>query len=378
VPLGLSSQDKRIREFQSLVSAESNNHDWLGMLKAECCRYCSGDVLLELDHDDMLAPNAIQRVREEFADNPDVGFVYSNAIRTTLDLKPVDKYPEGFGWEYRTVTLNGVEVDEVLSFPAIPFNVSRIWYAPDHLRAFRREVYVIVGGHNVNMRVLDDLDLMCRLYSVTKFSHINEGLYIYRCGDNTYAKAEINAEIQNNTLRVAADYMPLLADKWADDNSLRKVELGGRMFARDGYETVDIAGECDIFADLNETWPFADGSVGVIRAMDVFEHLRDTVHVIREVYRVLAPGGYAFIQVPSTDGRGAFQDPTHVSFWNQNSFLYWTHRDWNRYCANINHVRFAEVVPTFTTEKDAYGVCWVRAVLHKPDPDVRIPGPYLI
>ena len=30
------------------------------------------------------------------------------------------------------------------------------------------------------------------------------------------------------------------------------------------------------------------------------------------------------IEVPSTDGRGAFQDPTHVSFWNSNSFWYYT------------------------------------------------------
>ncbi len=30
------------------------------------------------------------------------------------------------------------------------------------------------------------------------------------------------------------------------------------------------------------------------------------------------------ILVPSTDGRGAFQDPTHVSFWNINSFMYYS------------------------------------------------------
>ena len=48
-------------------------------------------------------------------------------------------------------------------------------------------------------------------------------------------------------------------------------------------------------------------------------------------HRVLAPGGWAFIEVPSTDGRGAFQDPTHVSYWNENSFLYYT----DRYYANF-------------------------------------------
>jgi len=34
---------------------------------------------------------------------------------------------------------------------------------------------------------------------------------------------------------------------------------------------------------------------------------------------------------PSTDGRGAFQDPTHVSFWNSNSFWYYTRADQNRF-----------------------------------------------
>ena len=27
---------------------------------------------------------------------------------------------------------------------------------------------------------------------------------------------------------------------------------------------------------------------------------------------------------PSTDGRGAYQDPTHVAFYNENSFWYYT------------------------------------------------------
>jgi hypothetical protein len=38
---------------------------------------------------------------------------------------------------------------------------------------------------------------------------------------------------------------------------------------------------------------------------------------------VLKPGGTAEITVPTTDGPGAFQDPTHVSFWNRRSFLYY-------------------------------------------------------
>ena len=37
----------------------------------------------------------------------------------------------------------------------------------------------------------------------------------------------------------------------------------------------------------------------------------------------MQPGGKAEIAVPTTDGSGAFQDPTHVSFWNRRSFLYY-------------------------------------------------------
>ena len=44
-----------------------------------------------------------------------------------------------------------------------------------------------------------------------------------------------------------------------------------------------------------------------------------------------SPQGWLLSQTPSTDGRGAFQDPTHVSFWNSNSFWYYTRADQNRF-----------------------------------------------
>jgi hypothetical protein len=50
-----------------------------------------------------------------------------------------------------------------------------------------------------------------------------------------------------------------------------------------------------------------------------------------EVYRVLKVRGQAAIKVPSTNGMGAWQDPTHVSFWNLNSFMYYTNDHFRRY-----------------------------------------------
>ena len=55
----------------------------------------------------------------------------------------------------------------------------------------------------------------------------------------------------------------------------------------------------------------------------MIEHLQDRLHTMNEIWRICKPNAKVDIRVPSTDGRGAFQDPTHVSFWNINSFLYY-------------------------------------------------------
>jgi len=49
--------------------------------------------------------------------------------------------------------------------------------------------------------------------------------------------------------------------------------------------------------------------------------------------------GILISQTPLTDGRGAWQNPTHVSFWNENSFWYWTLPEQMKY---INNKRFFE------------------------------------
>ena len=38
---------------------------------------------------------------------------------------------------------------------------------------------------------------------------------------------------------------------------------------------------------------------------------------------------------PSTDGRGAFQDPTHVAFYNENSFWYFTDKTYSEFVPQI-------------------------------------------
>ena len=60
-------------------------------------------------------------------------------------------------------------------------------------------------------------------------------------------------------------------------------------------------------------------------------YFRNPIHTMQEAHRCLTPGGWFLTLPPSTDGRGAFQDPTHVSFWSSNSFWYYTRPEQARF-----------------------------------------------
>ena len=329
------SLDQRIKVYDN---DEVKNNTFVGALKKFACSKCTGDIFVELDHDDLLMEDCIEEVRKAFED-PEVGFVYSNSANFTKDFQATQMYGSRFGWVHRDYNYKGHILHEHIAFEPTPASVGKIWYCPNHVRAWRREAYEASGGYPEEMRVLDDQDLIARTYLVTKFKRINKCLYLYRItGENTWLK--YNKEIQDNVLKIYDKYAYAMVTKWANDKGLPKIDLGGRFNCPQGYKSVDLKG-ADINCDLNDRWPFADNSVGVIRAHDILEHLKDHVHIMKEAYRVLVPGGYFMIQVPSTDGRGAWQDPTHISYWNQNSFFYYLRQEQAKYIDTP--VRFQEM-----------------------------------
>jgi spore maturation protein CgeB len=103
------------------------------------------------------------------------------------------------------------------------------------------------------------------------------------------------------------------------------VDLGCGSSKPTGFVGVDVCFSpgVDVVADLTKRFPFTDNSVEIVRAHDTVEHLPDRIHTMNEIWRICKPNAVVDIRVPSTDGRGAFQDPTHVSYWNANSFKYY-------------------------------------------------------
>lgn len=321
-----------------IFKLDNNGNKNIGYVKFKACELSSGDILVEVDHDDLITNDCLEELLKAFQDES-IGFVFSNDAIYHMEDKFIP-YNPSYGWTYEIIKWNEKDLYVMNAFEPSSHSLSFIWYAPDHVRAWRKTTYEEIGGYNQDLNICDDHELLVRTYLKTKFKKIEKPLYIYRItGDNTSINHR-NAEIQVKTKEIFNYYAYALAEKDAKDKNLLMVDLGGGINPRSGYKSIDLY-DADIIADLNEGIPLPDNSVGVLNASHILEHLKDPIKSMREIHRVLAHGGWAFIEVPSTDGRGAFQDPTHVSYWNENSFLYYTEKSVARYIRN-DSIRFSK------------------------------------
>lgn len=356
--------DERVRIFPC------NDSENIGFLKSFAAGKGIGDILIEVDHDDELFPNALEECAKAFEDE-NIDFVYSNCCDVRENYTP--RCFTGGGWENRNCKYKEYDLIETVSFPPDPASISKIWFAPNHFRAWRKSFYDKIGGHDASLDVLDDQDIMCRTYIQGTMKHIDKPLYVYHIHAENTCYGEKNAKIQEVTLVLHDKYIYSLVERWCDLNSLRKIDLCGGHSKPDGYESVDLQGG-DISADLNGRWPFEDGTVGVFRAHDALEHLKDPINTMKEAYRCLAPNGWFLTQTPSTDGRGAFQDPTHVSFWNSNSFWYYTRAEQARYINSPVRFQSNRIKNFYPSDWHQYhNILYVKADLLKLT-DLRVPG----
>ncbi len=96
-----------------------------------------------------------------------------------------------------------------------------------------------------------------------------------------------------------------------------KLNLGCGAKKIDGYINVDKYGDPDFKYDLEVfPWPWIDNSVKEIKLIHVLEHLGEQtdvyLEIIKEIYRVCAPGAIIYIKVPHYRHEYYFDDPTHV------------------------------------------------------------------
>ncbi len=89
-----------------------------------------------------------------------------------------------------------------------------------------------------------------------------------------------------------------------------------------GIDKVDLPG-VDIVADIEQGLPFLpDFSVDEIHCRSVLEHIDNFTLMVKEMCRVLKPGGKARVYVPHFSNPYFYSDPTHRRFFGLYSFYY--------------------------------------------------------
>lgn len=88
----------------------------------------------------------------------------------------------------------------------------------------------------------------------------------------------------------------------------------------------------------------APGSISMIYANNVLEHVPDLPQLMTNCLQLLTTGGVMHLEVPYEHATTAWQDPTHVRALNENSWLYYT--DWFWYLGWFEH-RFSAQNSTY-------------------------------
>jgi O-antigen biosynthesis protein len=194
---------------------------------------------------------------------PGASLFYSHAAQVLADGGRDDsRFDAGSGWEYREAVVDGRDVLHPVALAPTPHNVSYIWFAPSHVRAFPRAAYERAGGYDAARKVLDDQDLMGRLYRLGGFHLIDDCLYLQRMHEvNTQRDAETNAFIQTETVALYDRCIEGNALAWAAREGLLALDLGAAHNKPDGYLGVDQrpGPGVDIVARLPERLVTAEG-----------------------------------------------------------------------------------------------------------------------
>lgn len=209
-----SKKDYRVKPHKIFPLSNGN----IGLAKHRAAIICDGDWLVELDHDDALVNNSLETCNEAILKFPDAGFLYTDCCELYEDgeMKTYDHDWTGnwygrednfFDFGYAGHSWVRHEDKDYLAhwYPninplTIRFNISM----PNHLRMWERNLYHKINGHNKNIPVADDLEIIIKTFLNTRFIHVRRMLYLQY--NNRNSTVDNNAQDINRRARLIRDY----------------------------------------------------------------------------------------------------------------------------------------------------------------------------
>jgi len=105
---------------------------------------------------------------------------------------------------------------------------------------------------------------------------------------------------------------------------MEKLNLGCGNDIKQGWTNLDIANlpGVDVVHNLNKLpLPFNENSFDEILCQDVLEHIHFT-ELLKDIHRILKPGGVLDVRVPHFTSRNNFIDPTHIKTFSFQTFQF--------------------------------------------------------
>lgn len=193
----------------------------IGESKYRAASLCRGYLLAELDHDDYLTTDCTAYLFTASQTHPEIGFFYTDNAECDEDWNSLH-YPNGFAFgygKYESVVADGITFDSCIAPPINPKTIRHIVGVPNHIRAWRRDVYFQIGGHNRDLAIADDYELLVRTFLGTLMMRIPKMCYIQFIYNNTSGRNTHDlsrADIQRRVRTIMYHYNDRIAKRFEE------------------------------------------------------------------------------------------------------------------------------------------------------------------
>jgi ubiquinone/menaquinone biosynthesis C-methylase UbiE len=143
-----------------------------------------------------------------------------------------------------------------------------------------------------------------------------------------------------------------------------RLNLGCGTDIREGWINLDVAAlpGVDVRHDLQDLpLPFADECFSEILCKDILEHL-EYIPLLKDLHRILKPGGVVEIIVPHFSSINSVIDPTHCKLFSASTFDFFTRNHPRNYYFDFAFQRIQSIRITFgKSPLNRILSCWVNA-----------------